>query len=66
MKWNKGDDSEEWSIMGTEGFEMMNGTAIFSDFSCELTHGCGTKTKRRNTVGYVIRVKDLNDRNSHM
>ena len=66
MKRNKGDDSEEWSVMSTEGFEMMNGTAIFSDFGCGLTHGCGMRTERRNTVGYVIRVRDLNDRNSHM
>lgn len=50
MKRNKGDDSEEWSVMSTEGFEMMNGTAIFSVFGCGLTHGCGTRTERRNTV----------------
>ena len=66
MKRNEGDDSEEWSVMSAEGFKMMDGTVIFSNFGCGLTHGCGMRTERRNTVGYVIRVRDLNDRNSHM
>ena len=46
MKRNKGDDSVKWSVMSAEGFEIMNETAIFSDFGCGLTHGCGMRTER--------------------
>ena len=66
MKRNEGDDSEEWSVMSVEGFKMVDGTVMFSNFGCELTHGCGMRTERRNTVGDVIRVRNLNDRNGHM
>ena len=52
--------------MSMEGFEMMNGMATFFNFGYGVTHGCGTRAERRNAVGYVIRVQDLNDRNSHM
>ena len=54
MKRNEGDDSREWSGMSVEGFKMVDGTVMFSTFGCELTHGCGMRTKRRNTVGDVI------------
>jgi hypothetical protein len=54
VKRNEGDDSEEWSVMSVEGFKMVDGTVMFSNFGCELTHGCGMRTERRNTVGDVI------------